>query len=508
LAKSKLASRPRVAYLASAPDRCWTLYGDEVRQDDLAELENPGCTVVAFPDKELIFHQFELAKDMTSEQLAENVEVKVFQDAGLNPMLEYKTSFAQRISRQDERMWSIGAVAVSTGALEGVTAPLGGYASYIDAVVPASSLPYALYNANILEPKRDVFIYFQKDALIISIFDGGEYVYGKSQDHGIKKLMESYAQLSHARMEYEDFVSMLTSASASEDKEQNLRALADLREAISNALFGVKNILLYAGRIVGITSMDRLFIGTSEGVVPGLEDLAQELLEVEGHEFNFSTQFYAKSDQYVDQLAILTLLEANNIVSGLKVNPFNCTVKARPGAFFERAGGQAIGLVSASLLAAIAWPLYYLGWVQWYDFNANSQMKELRVSEAKFKGLEAEQARLTAEVAALEIDRQDKQTKLTDAQNLLVKIHEMRVLSQPAATGLAGLFERLSEANVRVESLEMSGRDTSAQIRAPRDTQITKLLGRLAEDNYLPALTKIVKGENGAFSAELKVRLP
>jgi hypothetical protein len=476
--------------------------------DDLSELENPGCTVVAFPDKELIFHQFDLAKDMTSEQLVENVEVKVFQDAGLNPMLEYKTSFTKRVSRQDERMWTIGAIAASTGAIESVTASLLTRANYIDSIVPASSLPYALYNANILEPKRDVFIYFQKDSLIISIFDGGEYVYGKSQDHGIKKLMESYAQLSHARMEYEDFVSMLTSASASEDKEQNLRALADLREAISNALFGVKNILLYAGRIVGITSMDRLFIGTSEGLVPGLEDLAQELLEVEGHEFNFSTPFYSQNDQYVDQLAILTLLEANNIVGGLKANPFNCTAKARPGAFLSRDGGKAIALVSLSLAVAIAWPLWFVAYDQWYSYKSRSEMVELRQSEAKFKALETEKTQLEQEVAALGAEQQEKQAKLTETKNLLVKIHDMRVLAQPAAAGLAGLFERLTEANVRVESLEMTGRDTAAQIRAPRDTQITKLLERLAEDNYLPELRKIVKGENGAFSAELKVRLP
>jgi hypothetical protein len=496
-----------VAYLASAPDRCWTLLGDEVRQDDLAELENPGCTVVAFPDKELIYHQFDAARDMTSEQLAENVEVKVFQDAGLNPMLEYKTSFTKRISRQDERSWTIGAIAVSTGALEEVTASLRAHASYIDSVVPTSSLPYALYNANLLEPKRDVFIYFQKESLIVSIFSDGEYVYGKSQDHGVKKLMESYAQLSHARMEYEDFVAMLTSASASEDKEQNLRALADLREAISNALFGVKNVLLYAARIVGLTSMDRVFIGTSEGPVPGLEDLAQELLEVEGHEFNFQTPFYSQTDQYVDQMAILTLLEADNIVNGLKANPFNCTVKARPGAFMSRPGGQAIALVSASVAVAILWPLYHFALSGWYDYKIKADMGELRSSEANFNRLEAEKKRLEAQVASLKISQQEKQVKLTNTKRLLEDINRKRQLLS-AAEGLSGLFERFKEFSVRVESVELDGRDTLIKIRTGRDTQITRLLERLVDNKYYPSLQKIVKGESGVYTAELKVRLP
>jgi hypothetical protein len=484
------------------------LHGDEVRQDELAELEHPGCAVVAFPDKELIYHQFDVSRDITSEQLAENVEVKVFQDAGLNPMLEYKTAFTQRLSRQDERMWTIGAIAVSTGALESVTSALGSSVKYIDSVVPTSSLPYALYNANILEPKRDVFIYFQKESLTISIFDNGEYVYGKSQDHGVKKLMESYLQLSHARMEYEDFVGMLTSASASEDKEQNLHALSDLREAISNALFGVKNILLYAARIAGVTSMDRVFIGTSEGTVPGLEDLAQELLEVEGHEFMFYTPFYGKSDQYIDQLAVLALLEADNIVKGYKTNPFNCTVSSRPGAFLSRPGGKAVAWGALALAVAIAWPLYYFADSKWYAHLSRAEMRTLGQSREEFRNLQEERKRLGEERVSLETRRQEAQTRLTDAKNLLAKVHEMRVLAQPAATGIAGLFERLTEASVRVESVSMTGRNALAQIRAGRDTQITKLLERLAEDNYLPELKKIIRGENGAFTAELKVRLP
>ncbi|MDR2033618.1 MAG: hypothetical protein LBP89_03180 [Helicobacteraceae bacterium] len=508
MANNKLASKARVAYLASTPDKCWTLLGDEVRQDDLAELENPGCTVVAFPDKELIFHQFDVARDMTNEQLAENVEIKVFQDAGLNPMLEYKTSFTKRISRQDERQWTIGAIAASFGALEGATNSLLSYAPYIDSVVPTSTLPYALYNANILEPKRDVFIYFQKDSLVISIFEGGEYVYGKSQDHGIKKLMDSYSQLSHARMEYEDFVSMLTSASASENKEQNLSALADLREAISNALFGVKNILLYAGRIAGVTNLDRVFIGTSEGTVPGLEDLAQELLEIEGHEFVFYTPFFTKSDQYVDQMAVLTLLEADNIVNNLNANPFNCTVKSRPGSLLSRPGGKAVAWIAASLVVALAWPLYYGGLIGWFMYRDKAQMSDLQQTRDTFERLKSERAMLIGQRDTLQAQLQAEQTKLNDAKGLLTKVHEMRVLSQPAATGLAGLFERLTELSVRLVSIDMKGRGVAAQIRAGRDTQITKLLERLAEDNYQPELNKIVKGENGAFTAELKVRLP
>ncbi|GHS87934.1 hypothetical protein FACS189487_05090 [Campylobacterota bacterium] len=508
MAKSKLATRARIAFNSASPGRYWSLHGDEIRQDDVAELENGGYTLVVVPDKEFIFHQFDLQRDMMAEQLAESVELKVFQDAGLNPMLEYKHAFTQRISHQDERMWTIGAAAISMGALESSISPLDGHIAYVDAVVPTSTLPYALYNAGLLEPKRDVFIYFQKDSLIISIFDGGEYIYGKSQDHGIKKLMESYAQLSHGRMEYEDFVMLLTSAPSGDDKDQNLQVLSDMREAISNALYGVKNILLYAARVAGVSNPDRVFIGTSEGSVPGLEDLAQELLEIEGHEFIFYTPFFSKTDPYVDQISVLSLLEADNAVNRDKPNPFNLTPKRRPGAFSTRPGGKAIYLVAASLIIAIGWPGWHYGNSVYYDSLNKAQMQSLRLREADFNELQARKERLLEERTRLLAEEEETQKKLDDSRALLTKIHEMRVLAQPAATSLAYLFDRLDEEKVRAVEVATKIRDATIQIRAGRDTRITQLLKRLAEDNYQPELRKITKLEDGAFSAELKVRFP
>jgi hypothetical protein len=508
VAKSKLASRQRIAFNSATPGKFWSLSGDEIRQDDISELDNAGYTLVTIPDKEFIFHQFDLQRDMVEEQLNEQVELKVFQDAGLNPMLEYKHAFTRRPSKQDERMWTIGASAISMGALESAAAPVVDHTPYIDAVVPVSTLPYALYNSNILDPKRDVFIYFHKDSLIISIFDNGEYVYGKSQDHGLKKLQESYSQLSHGRMEYEDFIALLTSAPSGEDQEHNLQVLSDMREAISNALYNVKNILLYAARVSGMNTPDRLFIGTSEGAVPGLEDLAQELLEIEGHEFVFYTHFFSKSDPYVDQLSIMALLEADNAVKGLQANPFNLTPKKRPGAFTSRAGGKAILLVAAALIAAIAWPLWYVVHSEYYIYKNKDELKKLNVHQREFDELQARKRQLEEERTKLIAEEADTKKKVDDSRALLNKIHEMRVLAQPAASNIAYLFDRINEAKVRTEEVTVKGKNATAKIRAGRDTQITALLKRLAEDNYQPELRKIEKLEGGSFNAELKVRFP
>ena len=500
-----------MAFVSSTPDKCYLGSSQSVRRASLSEIDGPGCVVVALPDRELVFHQFDIQKDLTREQLAEAVEIRMFQDAGLNPMLEYKTAYTQRASQQDVKMRTVGAIAASVGALENAVSPLISRLSYVDAMLPTSTLPYALYNANILEPKRDVFVYFQRDVLVISIFDNGEFIYGKSQDFGIKKLLEAYIQLSGDRMDIEEFIKLLIS-SGKEDKdtqEQSETTLANLREALSNALFSVKNILLYAGRVSGVTNPDRVFVGTSEGVVEGLEDLAQEILEIEGHEFLFYTSFFSKNDKYVDQIAVLSLLEAQNIANSFKTNPFNVTSLVRPGAFTERAGGRAVLLVAATVIAALAWPLYYVGESMWYNHLAKKELADLGQSRAEFNALQAARAQLLVERDRLTVEQLAALNKFNGSMDLLKNIHDKKVLSSPIAFALSKLYDKLTEQGVRVVEISTTGRDAEVMIRARRDTQITTLLERLAGEDYAPHLDSITKvPDEGVFSAKLKVRLP
>ncbi|MDR3347560.1 MAG: hypothetical protein LBN32_02995 [Helicobacteraceae bacterium] len=471
-----------------------------------SDVASPGYVVSVVSDRELIFHQFEVQKDLTSEQLKETTEIKMFQDAGLNPMLEYKIAFSKRPNIQDPRMITVGGIAVSTGVLESATAPLVSSISYIDSLLPLSTLPFALYSSNILEPKRDVFVYFQRDALIISIFDEGEFIYGKSQNFGLKKLMETYIQLSGDRIEFENFMNLLTNPG--EVTENAAAVLGNIREAISNALYSAKNILLYAGRVSGVTNPDRVFVGTSHGLVPGLEDMAQEVLEIEGHEFVFYTSFFTQKDVYIDQMALLALLEAQNIANGLRANPFNVTNMQRPGAFTARSSGKAILLIAASLIIAIGWPVYFLLESLYYDTLTKAEMVQLGQSKIEFDAVQESIRRLTAEQQTLTVEQQAAMDKLNTSKTLLADIHKKRVLLSPVALALSRLYEDLIAHGVKVVEIDIKGRDSVLSIRAFKDTHITGLLEVLAEKRYSPSLDKIIKQESGEFTAELKVSLP
>ncbi|MGE4294683.1 MAG: hypothetical protein AB7E49_03160 [Campylobacterales bacterium] len=499
-----------VAFLSTAPERCWKTGGATPRQTPLEEMGRSGCVVAALDEREFVFHQFEMQRDLTAEQLAESVEIKMFQDAGLNPMLEYKNAFCRRPSRQDSRINFVNAVAASMGALEGATAAVREESAYIDAVVPLTTLPYALYNAEILEKKRDVFIYFQKDALQIALFDEGEFVYGKAQDYGIRKLLDEYVALSRDRMEYADFVQLLMTAKPkSQDPEQIAQSLGDLREVISTALAGVKNILLYAGRISGVGEYDRVFVGTCEGLIPGVEELAQEILEIEAHEFIFYTSFYMQGEPYIDQFAVLALLEGQNLQAGLKANPFNVTPYRRPGAFLKRPGGKLVLWAAASLLAAVLWPGFYGLQTLWLEYQTQKGLQSLGKSRMEFEALQDRRSALAQEREKLEKQLAQTEKTFEESVALLKSVHDKRLLSSPVTTGLANLFAELSRSGVYVQTLTLEGRKVELALSASKDTQITGLLENLVVRRYAPELSRIERQESSRrFITQLKVVLP
>lgn len=473
---------------------------------DIGETARPKSTVVVLPDRDFVFHNFEIQRDLTREQLAETVEIRMFQDAGLNPMLEYKNSFACRDSKQDDRMKAVNAVAVSYGAIESATEKLKAKISYIDAILPTSTLPYALYNAEILEKKRDVFIYFQKEALVVSIFDNGEFVYGKTQDNGLRKLLESYAILSGKRVEFDDFVKILLTIDEL-DGEEDRQLLIDIREVLSSSLLGIKNILLYASRVSGLNEFDRIIIGSTIGTISGLDLLAQELFEIETHEFNFYTDFYTKGSAYMDQVALLALLEANNIANELPANPYNCTIYRRPGAFLTRKGGKILAFMSAAVFVVLLLPAYYQAQIFYYDYRASHALEEIGKSKAEFEANAMQRDLLIKEREDLNKQLQDATDQYGFAKAQLDEIHKRRTINKPVATNLAAIFADIESANLQITALDLKSRELNLKLISDQDTKITALLNTLVDKGYITSLNIITQDDKKLYEAELKVRL-
>ncbi|MCV6607620.1 MAG: hypothetical protein OIF32_05365, partial [Campylobacterales bacterium] len=167
------------------------------------------CTGV-LPDKDFISFNFDLTKDIaTSEGMDDSVEIKMYQDAGLNPLLEYNIVYNYTESKIDPTMVNVQAFAISLNGLKTNLEPYIKRFGYIDVAVPSETLPYALYNSNTLDLQNDIFVYFEKETLLISIFSNGEFIYSKEADFGLKKIVDNFTAMTGEQIKYDDFIDIL-----------------------------------------------------------------------------------------------------------------------------------------------------------------------------------------------------------------------------------------------------------------------------------------------------------
>lgn len=480
--------------------------GVALRAIDKERLVAPKHLIAVIPERDFILHSFDVPREIGIDKLPETVEIRMFQDAGLNPMIDYENAFSYRDSRQDGRMYSVTAVAISTGSIESGVAKIKDKVSYIDSILPASSLPCALYNAEILEKKKDVFIYFQKDSLVISIFDNGEMVYGKSQDGGLAKIHETYVATSGVKSDYDSFVKMLVKQHDrfSEEEEEDV---PDLRDIFISSLSNVKNILLYTSRVAGLNDIDRVFIGSYAGVVYKLSDLAYEMLEIEAHNFNFYTDFHTKGEAYLDQTVLLALLEGQNQINGLPHNPYNVSIYKRPGKLLTRKGGKALFLVVATTIISLLFPLYYQVQIWGYEGKTKQALSEIGKSKAEFEASMALKEALTAQKNKLEERKIEVEQEYLNRKSELREIYKIRTKSKTVATNLLPVFESVVKSNLLIKSFSLNVQDLNMNIVSAEDTRITTLLNSLVGAGYYSELHEILQDEHGNFTADMKVRL-
>lgn len=435
-------------------------------------------TVATMNDKEIISYSFDVEKGLKEEELADTVDIRMFQDAGLNHMIDYKIVYATRDSLLDAKSLSVTAFAVTPTQFTGEFGALRSRCNYIDTILPSSTLPHALYAGEILEAKSDIFIYFREKETTFSVFYEGRFVYSKNISEGLKGLYDLFVKNNNETVEYDTFVTTLTGKGLDPDRYETEPEVyrQDVAAVLERSLGNMNNVIQYARRIAGIQSFDRIFIGTEKGTVPMLTELVRSVTEVRGENFEFFTPYYHAEDSYTDQTIILGLIEAENIREGRPANPFNLSIYPRPPRFYKRDSGKLLLITAASLLLGTAYPLYLAVDTRWKEYTYNTTLGKLQISQGEFMELKAEEDSYRAKKNHYQELLEKEKEALAKQLALLKKIESKRQLATTKTHTLARLFGQLNRHRLKIEQIEIEGDRYRLALRSRRDDDVTAFL--------------------------------
>lgn len=305
-------------------------------------------------NKDIITTVVYLSRSIPEEDIADIIDIKAYEELGLNQADSYIISSIEVENAGEEREYHI--FVAEPEDLDALYLPVKEQTKYVDLIIPAPLLYKSLYIKEILpNTGAHCFVYFTQDDTFVTIYRNGEYIYSKSIEFSLEQIYDKYCAAVGEKVDEKEFYTILESEglkTTNSDYQQNFMKI------FSEVFITINDIIIYAKRAFSLEAIDQMFIGSEKGPMIGLDDYSQNYLGLQSSELNFN--YHIDNDEwYTDQLQYMMLL-SSLIYMEDESSFVNLTMYPRPPAFVNRASGQFIISTFAAVSLSLAYPLVYL----------------------------------------------------------------------------------------------------------------------------------------------------
>ena len=333
------------------------------------------------PIKNVIIYELQIPKNIEEKVFLDDyIETKCYEELGLDEAEEYIFKYKIVDNITDEKNLLAEVIVVpKKDSLEEYFSPLIKRVDHIDYINYFGWVFGVLYKTKLLEPQKDMYIYFDKDEVSVSLYNEGKFLHTFVVPGGLESLYFSLEEnLKIKQFNYDKFMNVLLKRGLEIDnyphKEQVL--FHDLSELFSNKFLIISNQLNSVIRKFSLGTIDRVFITTSKGLIPGVNEFANMYLGVEANDLKFDTN-YNPNNIAIDQILFLNMLYASHAYKRDDQED-NFTIFERYPTFFYRKSGQFISVAVASLIVSLIYPSIQVA--QTYFTNKNIQKEQLQLN--------------------------------------------------------------------------------------------------------------------------------
>jgi len=462
--------------------------------------------------KSFLTAKVQLSKNIDEEDYFDVIENKIYEELGLDMATEYKIDFYEIEEEQDESNRTFNVFVVDPHDFKEEFASVIDEIRYIDQIYPVPLLIRSLYKKEIIRDNGvECFIYFSEDDAFLTLYKDAEFLYTKELKFTLGQIHELFCEIYGERVNYDDFLTLFIEEGLRTTNEENKGFLIKL----FNELFTqISDVLNFAKRAYELDDIHKIYIGSSAGVVFGMDEFAQTTLGVKTRNFDFEYGFNV-NEFYVDQIQQLLHLTAQ-LVSEDRYD-LNFTIFNRPPPFIYRESGRLITLAAGTLLVVSLYPLWNLTYAAFTEFDKENLKKEYRqISQEKSrrKSLIDKQTKIK-----LELDKKTKTERalLSIQDNVLTQIHMKKVKYPMKAKIIASLTKDLNKYRVQLSSISYSEdeKDKSHYFNlnmvSRSEKQMTDMIEKLTSDNIqnykvtIEDITFNAEGQN--YQSNLKVAL-
>jgi regulator of replication initiation timing len=435
-------------------------------------------------NKDLISTTVYLSRNIPNEDIADILDIKAYEELGLDQAINYVVSSAEVETAAEEREFHI--FVVQPEVLNELYLPIKGQTKYIDLIVPAPLLYKALYRREILQDNRThCFIYFTPHDAFVTFYSDGEFIYSKSIEFSLNQIYDKYCELADEKIDEKDFFTIFKTEGL---KTANSEYQQNLTNIFSEIFITINDILIYAKRAFKVETVDHVFVGSVNGPIVGLAEYSENFLGLKSSDFNFN--YNVNNDEwYIDQLQFLMLLNTLDYMEDKK-SVINLTIFPRAPSFMKRASGQFIVATSAAILLGLAPTLGYLVGSYINDAKIHLLINENNKLTVEFNKYKKILGAKKKEITALDEKIVNVSKIYSGKTKTLRAIYDKKVNYRLKSETFHTIANDLNKFDVHIDTMFSKDDILWLSIVSPDDRKLTELI-KYISDTHFDVLSQI-----------------
>ncbi len=475
-----------------------------IEEESIKKFDDRAFYISYVQTKDIISSTVDIEIGVTDEELDDAIEIKAYDELGLEADKEYSI-FHFQSNRDDGEFRVFNVIAIDTDVLHNIFSEVKDI-KYIDYITAAPFLMKSLYTRNLLTPdKTDCFVYFHKDDAHVTIYKDGEYVFSKSIKYTLSYISDTFAKELGKRIDEKSFFAMLKKNGM---QHENSAYQQQLMKIFGELFVYVKDVILYAKRAYRLENIDQVYLGTEIGNIAGLEEFCYNYISLPTKYLDFKISKNANEID-VEPLHIM-MIESALVYEESQDETYNISIFKKPPPLNQRPSGKLVQTIAASLLLSLLYPGYQFVYEKMFLQKELQELQEQhRTLSAKSKQIQTALAKIQKEKKEIDTKLQAKMKDLDFRTSLLKEIYKKKVNYPMKAKILTDLFKKVNEHHAKVVETQENNNTMVITVRSQKDKYITELIQDISRSKHYDVSTDLIKKDDNTsvYESAIKVGL-
>jgi len=457
------------------------------------------------PIENAIFYSFEVEKNVIENiDLDSFVETKVYEEAGLLETEEYLIKYEVVHMLKDDKKAVIQCVIVPINFIAKNYEYILKESGYIDYLSFPAFAYKSLYQENILKEGNDLFVVILFDKIFFTFYSGGELVYLNTVSGGLNKVYESLKSLKIANFSFDLFKKLLTKKGLSRSKYNPSEApvLNVIETEFKNYSKIIESQISDLVTNYEIEDVDRIFVITEYGKIPGIEDFYEYQLQKKALGFEFYEE-YNLDKLPIDPFLFLAMIETHHAYKSGNLK-YNFSLFLRKPTFFYRPSGILILISILALLLLSAYPIYL--WVDGFIYSLKAKHIQKEV-----KQLQIEKSRILSQINMYKNKIKNIQKKVSsihedieNSKKLIETLYEFKFNYLPKSQELVDITKLMNKDKIFLVNMDYKNGIYILKVYSPNDNMLGKFVDDLINAGFNVSF-KTIQKQNDKYYTTLRI---